>query len=203
MTTFSVQLIVAFALLSSSAIAAPPDRSTCPSISSANYYFAEKSFGEKDRFVRGWYSKHLRAMREPSLSCGTTAHVYRFTWLRTFHHPVAVRITANDSGASLVAVELNGAGGYEPGTELRRKETSIAPSELKKVQRALVDAGFSSLTATEDNSGFDGSEWIIEVLDNDQYHVISRWSPQTGVVHEIGLRFLKLAGWQFKPNETY
>jgi hypothetical protein len=59
-------------------------------------------------------------MSEPSLSCDRTgAETYRFLWLRTWGHPIAVRIAGLSTGGLISAVELDGAGGYGPGTILR------------------------------------------------------------------------------------
>jgi hypothetical protein len=52
----------------------------------------DPSKADSDNFINGWYSNHLRAMSEPILKPAQGTRTYRFTWLRTFHHPVAVRI---------------------------------------------------------------------------------------------------------------
>ena len=50
---------------------------------------------ENDFFVE-WYSKHLKAMKEPSLwklaQNDRSAIVYRFLWLPTFDRPVSIRL---------------------------------------------------------------------------------------------------------------
>src|SRR5580704_15030869 len=73
-------------------------------------YFPEIPFagpsGLNDFKVR-WYAKHLRAMREPSISAASKDEslvAYRFLWLRTFHHPIAIRLTIRrDGNASMIA----------------------------------------------------------------------------------------------------
>jgi hypothetical protein len=35
-------------------------------------------------------------------------------------------------------------------------------------------------TETRDNTGTDGSEWIIEVYKDNQYHMVVRWTPDKG-----------------------
>lgn len=54
---------------------------------------AEKIF-EIDPFneVATWYSSQLCALNEPLIFDQKSGTIYRFTWLRTFHHPVAIRI---------------------------------------------------------------------------------------------------------------
>ncbi|HZS04476.1 MAG TPA: hypothetical protein VFD58_06540 [Blastocatellia bacterium] len=72
---------------------------------------------QAEQFVVEWYSEHLKAMAEPSLLTlsGVQIECYRFLWLRSFHHPVAVRIWREGNDRFIVAKELDGAGGYEPG----------------------------------------------------------------------------------------
>ena len=73
-----------------------------------------------------WYSGQWRAAQEPSIyeaskspSAATTT--YRFTWLRTFHAPVIVRIDVDPRGRMrLTAKQLSGKGGYAPAMWLRR-----------------------------------------------------------------------------------
>ena len=58
-------------------------------------YFPDAKSGGLDDFVRGWYGKHLTVMREPSLWLARSSprESYRFTWLRTWGRPVAIRFT--------------------------------------------------------------------------------------------------------------
>jgi hypothetical protein len=94
----------------------PVDRPQCQDASSDQFFFPDGSLG------RRWYSQHLRAMSEPSLSCGRPkGEVYRFLWLRTWGRPVAVRVEAAPGDLFVAAVELDGAAG-RPGKVSRRVE---------------------------------------------------------------------------------
>jgi hypothetical protein len=55
-----------------------------------------------------WYSKHLKALQEPSLwnlSGTQKSETYRFLWLRTFHHPISVRLDVNPNGTSTLTTK--------------------------------------------------------------------------------------------------
>ena len=72
-------------------------------LDSATFYFKTKTNWQDttqnalDSFVNQWYSKTLFKMEEPVLSSYKgDKEIYRFTWLRTFHHPVAVRLEKQD-----------------------------------------------------------------------------------------------------------
>src|SRR6266481_2721376 len=77
----------------------PAMRSDCKSPDAAEFFFPKGALGQRgsqfdeDAFNREWYSKHLRSMAEPSLSCGEPrGESYRFLWLRTWGRPIAVRV---------------------------------------------------------------------------------------------------------------
>ncbi|HXB71414.1 MAG TPA: hypothetical protein VNY05_24480 [Candidatus Acidoferrales bacterium] len=67
-----------------------------------------------------WYSRHLKALHEPSLwelsLHDPKAEVYRFVWLRAFHHPIAVRLVVRTSRSGWLNSRMTtGEGGHEPG----------------------------------------------------------------------------------------
>lgn len=146
-------------------------------------------------------------MREPSLSCGpaTPDEVYRFLWLRSFHHAMAVRVSRVGEAYTLNAIVLSGAGGYEPGVPLRRVHRNLSASEWERVSQALRDLGFWTKSAEpppdEELVGMDGAQWIIEGR-RERYRVVDRWNGEDGV-RQVGLLFLDLAGIRPRENEVY
>ena len=89
--------------------------------------FAPRDTG-LDAFTRGWYESHLAAMKEPRLGAfvdSGNVEAVRFLWLRSFHHPIAVRAMRRGASYSLIAVELAGAGGYAPGAVLHRLVVAV------------------------------------------------------------------------------
>jgi hypothetical protein len=174
----------------------------CPSPNSTDYYFRGGTFRKDDSFVRGWYSKQLAAMKEPSLSCGPTQGTeFRFTWLRTFHHPIAVRVAnKGDGDAELVAVELDGAGGYDPGKELHRLSRSISAAEWLKI-KSLMEHW--ALQPDQEQRGFDGSEWLFEARTSNGYRAVAVWTPTSGAAREAGQLFLATAGITVPAKEMY
>jgi hypothetical protein len=185
-------------------------RPVCPAAEATDYFFLtgvlEPSRPDSDRFVRAWYSKHLRVMAEPSLSCGAAGanEAYRFVWLRTFHRPIAVRLSAEATVFRLVAVELTGAGGYDPGSIANRVEKMVTESDWRRLSAALARIGFWNMPSREAKLGIDGSRWVIEgVRLNSGYHVVDRWAPPEGPYRDAGLLFLTLAGFSVPDDERY
>ena len=188
------------------AYVAPP----CPSLEAAGYYFpvagSQSRTAHLDGFRRQWYSEHLRAMTQPSLSCGSGfTRAYRFLWLRTFHRPIAVLIASQDATVTMSAIELDGRGGYAPGTVTRRVDRILGLSEWAALTRTIDQVGFWRLptVSVDDTFGADGSQWIVEGRNLTTYHVVDRWTPEPGPYRDLGLLFLELAGFRPLPDETY
>jgi hypothetical protein len=115
-------------------------------------------------------------MGEPSL-LGGPQRVFRFTWLRTWGKPIAVRVEVDATGATLTATRLSGQGGYDPGSVEAHATKRLTPKELAAIEAPIDALGFEKLPTVDDARGADGEEWILERRDVDAYHVVSRWTP--------------------------
>jgi len=149
-----------------------------------------------DEFRQRWYGKHLASMNEPSLSCSRpmASEVYRFTWLRSFHEPWAIRVERTASGALLLAVETNGKGGQGAGRPTYTVSRELGNSGWNTMAACIQAADFWRLPLKDQSFGLDGAEWIFEGLRAGEYRVISRWSPGTGSFYDLGRCFMQLAG---------
>jgi len=158
-----------------------------------------------NQFRTNWYSKHLRAMKEEPLYSADDAsrESYRFLWLRTFHHPVAVRIWKCGSVRFISVKELDGAGGYEPGKLKLERKRELTSDEWHEFLRRLADACYWQLPTREDDFGFDGAQWIFEGVREGRYHVVDRWTPQSGGYRELCLYALQLSGLKVDTSELY
>ncbi len=182
----------------------------CPTNMSEMFFFPQGTFGptegrfDQDEFRRTWYSKHLRAMNEPSLSCGdTNGDSYRFLWLRTFHAPIAVRIDRTPEKSTISAVQLSGAGGYDPGSIADRTTRDLSAQNVDSLLAAFDTADFWHLPSWKTSMGADGAQWIVEARSRGQYHVVDRWSPKAGPFQDLANRFLSLARFQIPSRDAY
>jgi hypothetical protein len=149
-----------------------------------------------DAFRSAWYAKHLIAAGERPLPESTGREALRFLWLRSFHHPVVVRIDdLNRRSPRLHAVELSGRGGYGPGIPLRRLQRRLTPIDLGKVRSALATKPFSGDDPCE--VGLDGAEWVFERAGQAQYSFARRSTPRSGNLYSLGTTLLDLTGWNF------
>jgi len=212
-------LIAVFALLLPNCSGSPRQPSTalvapipadCPAPGD-DYFFPrgilDKSRPDSDLFSRHWYSEPLMRMGEPSLSCGREgdAETYRFLWLRTFHHPISVRISRSLEKVEIEAFELSGAGGYDPGIISKHISKTASVSEWQRLETALDSADFWNLPTnlSPETLGVDGAQWIVEGRRNGSYHVVDRWTPGASSYKALGLLFLQLAGFSVTGTEVY
>ncbi len=163
-------------------------------------YFPKDTFSgsweNADAFVNDWYGKHLKAMGEKSLLniSNENAEVYRFLWLRTFHHPIFVKVERGQNEVKLFTKELDGAGGYEPGKVLRINNHILTKDEWCKFLALLEKANYWKLPTENEVLGNDGAEWILEAVKGGRYHAVDRWSPKKGEYREVCIYLLKLSG---------
>jgi len=155
-------------------------------VDSNQFYFPLEVFRDtssykgREVFIDKWYSKHLFAMKEPLIySDPSPKAIYRLTWLRTFHNPVAIRIEKNGNTYQLYWKVSSGAGGYKPGKLTIDKRKVIDKSLWNKFQNQLHELQFWTLKTNEKISGNDGSQWILEGKVGKLYHVVDRWTPNT------------------------
>lgn len=170
-------------------------RPPCPLESSDHFYFPENIL--PDSFERQWYSKHLRAMKEPSLSCGVTGEreVYRVTVLPSFSNPVSVRVSRNGGHYTVRTIVLDGAGGYDPGNIMRERHRTISTDEWKRLKAAVEESDFweesTDAPTRSDVVVVDGTQWIFEGSAK-TYHVVVRHDTSMGAFDDLGELFAKL-----------
>lgn len=167
-------------------VAATQDTLALPTDSATFYFPIDSTQGKLhqerslDSFVNSWYSHMLFAMREPVLynHSGET-EIYRFTWLRSFDNPVAIRVQKQGNNVSLFAKVTNGAGGYEAGQIKLDTVFNVSEQQWRELKALVERTEFWHLPSRVDDHGKDGAEWILEGVRNKQYHWVERWSPTT------------------------
>lgn len=154
-------------------------------------------------FEVDWYGRELRGLGEPSLylrsrsAAGDARDTIRFTWLRSFHEPVAVRIeTLLDGSVTLTATQRPN-GLYGQAKDLTRTLTS---EETAALTEALATTQVLGQPASSCRSGADGSRWIVEAAGpGGRYVYINRHSPEDGPVRDFGQFLIDLTGWDVEP----
>jgi len=177
-------------------ICAIPLMTVAPSFGQA-IFFPNASLGQ-DRSYSERYAKYLEALHEPSLSelsKSQKTQTYRFLWLRSFHHPVSVRLDIKADGSSTLTTKVSsGQGGYEPGKLIQDSIRTIKKEQTDWFLGRIEEMKFWSLptegSQEENVIGVDGAEWILEGVEDSKYHLVDRWSPEKGAVRALGIIML-------------
>jgi hypothetical protein len=150
---------------------------------------------EQSPLSEEWYARHLSAMSEPSFLSlhDNEDEAYRFLWLRSFHHPVAVRVWRSGDQRFLTVKELSGAGGYEPGKLIVNRTRALTEEEWSTFTLLLEDALYWQIAERDDDMGTDGAQWIVEGVREGYYHLADCWSPDDGSYRAACLYLLKIS----------
>ncbi len=173
-------------------------------------YFPKGSLDSKgDDFKDDWYSHQLTALQEPSLfgmMKTPSWESYRFLWLRTFDHPIAIRLDLQPDGSGILTTKVaSGTGGFRPGVLAETSSRALTKVQTDAFLLRVDKLGFWSAPNPESNQGGeDGSQWIVEGVKAGHYHVVDRWTPNAGVVRELGLMLaIELAKMTIPANKIY
>jgi len=160
-----------------------------------------------DSFSNSWYSRMLFALKEPVLYNYTgNKEVYRFTWLRTFNHPISIRLEKEDSAITLIVKESNGRSGYGPGTIILDTVISLTNVQWMGFEQKIATTDFWNLpTRDTAEAGLDGAEWILESLKEGKYHIVVRWSPivTKNQFADLGRDLIRLSKLRIDSRDLY
>ena len=180
----------------------------------------------KDR--ESYYTKYLSAMKEPSLFDRGQDHptfAFRFTWLRSFHDPIAIRIWKSKDGHMMRVVRLAYQKDHRPGRISVDNTRKLKEDEWQGIEKAMnVPSLQKPLTDAEELAamiGNDGSMWIFETWANQKYQMIEFWclkeygpkhydflpDPKqirdTAALFQFSLKLIKLAELKIPAHELY
>ncbi len=160
-----------------------------------------------------YYEEQMQALKEDPIgnlrSEGVTQS-YRLVWLRTFHHPVVVRIDVLPDGTGRLYIkETSGQGGYKPGKLIKNDARKLTTQETQWFVDRMRESGFWELPSNEKQAEneivLDAATWVIEGKMGDQYHVVERYAPKcSDNVRNIGLMMLlDMAKLKLLYDEVY
>lgn len=151
-------------------------------------------------FEDEWYGKCFKRLEEPSLTTfdSKKSNVYRFTVLPTWGNAVSVRLTIKDESVEIEARRLDGQAGYEPGKLVEKKSAALSTEDIKEFKKLFDKLKFYDMETEDKNRGFDGSEWIIEALQDGKYHYVTRWSPAYDTKRRGTTDFVDVCKWIYK-----
>ena len=184
-----------------------------PSIDSITVYFQKSGLsnppqqedGYLDRFSNVWYSQILKSLDEPVLyNYKTTDEIYRFTWLRSFHLPVVIRIQKHNFNFSIIVKVLSERIDNEPDDVITNTSESIFFLRWMVFKNKLNKADFWNMPMKDTSAqGNDGAEWVMEGIQNGKYHFVDRWSARGSEFGEACKYLISISGLDIKEKDIY
>lgn len=177
---------------------------------------------EVDTSQLGWFSRDMYYLGEPILyNYPLKNEVIRFTLLRSFHPPLAIRLENEKGKYRIFMKELN--------KNIEHDATLVIDWGKSTQKDSLVKADNSDLHLTIDYTNnitgeqfesiktlitqsaikcephrvrrgcnwiTDGAQWILEIQDESGYFFMDRHSPKKQAINEVGRMMIKLAGYK-------
>jgi hypothetical protein len=165
--------------------------------------FFPVKIGDEDTSSLRNYSDALQALGEHSIFAqkyNFSKFIIRFTCLRSFDNPFSIRVEIYNNPDSYIAYlyfkKCAGISG-DNGILISDTKKKLTNNQLNELLECFHegDEFFKIPVFGEEESGCDGSSWIIEVLDmHGNYNVVERWSPDEGKIYDLGKLLIKLSG---------
>jgi len=152
-----------------------------------------------------WLEIQLSDLREDCLynnEFKKNSTIYRFTWLRSFHHPIAIRIEKSENEIMLYWKVGKGAGGYEPEGMKKSGKKKLSLNEWTDFERLVKDSNFESLPNEKYIPMFDGATWTLERKDSESFKAHHTNSPSIEI-SEACLYLLDLSNIKVKDEDKY
>ncbi|UOK41622.1 MULTISPECIES: hypothetical protein [Flavobacterium] len=160
---------------------------------------------EKSQATGSWLTDQLINLDEPklySMNSNINAIIYRFTWLRSFDHPISVRIEKIDEKYNLYWAIGKGSGGYEPKGLKSKGKRKITSNEWQTFESLLNKTNYKNLPNEEYVLMTDGATWTLEHSESDIFDAKNTNSPNKEF-ESLCLYLIKLAKIKIKTERIY
>jgi hypothetical protein len=157
-------------------------------------YFPPHTFMNDARDFRvHWFSRELHALEEKPLwpPASENERTYRITVLPALTGPESVTLNVALDGAGQIEFRSADARHQHMSAE---KPLPISPQQAIDFSSSLDRIQFLKMPTEVTQSGFDGADWIVEVVQDGKYHVVLRWCPGKTPLGELGRNLFMLAG---------
>jgi hypothetical protein len=152
-----------------------------------------------------WLETQLISLNESCLfnkDIPPNSAVYRFTWLRSFHNPIAIRIENNETGVMLYWKLGKGAGGYAPKGLKKSGKKKLSLKKWVKFESLIKNSNFDSLSNEKYTPMFDGATWTLERKKSDSFKAHDTNSPSKEFSTAC-LYLINLANFKVKKEDKY
>jgi len=166
---------------------------------------------DSESFNQNRYNDYLEAMQEPVLFRENISLAFRFLWLRSFDPPVAIRLIKSKQNSFHMVVKVtNAEDDRESGEIVIDQDSELTAEQCQPLFDKINSCHFwNRLRDKEYGQDMpyeltaDGSNWLVEGMEDGKYHAVSRNNDETPCINEIGRIFLKLSGLKIREEKIY
>lgn len=147
----------------------------------------------------------LQKINEPCLYQNNkieAQRIFRFTWLRSFHNPVCLRLEDNRGKYTLYWKLLDGAGGYDYGKLTTLKSKTLSENEWSKFLSLFEKANFEDLPNRVYYPMTDGASWTLEYKTLESFKAHDTNVPSEAI-KECCTYLLGLTNLKIKEEDIY
>ena len=160
---------------------------------------------ESSKRTAEWLDIQLSDLREDCLynnDIRPNTTIYRFTWLRSFDHPIAIRIERIEDDIVLYWKVGKGAGGYEPKGLKKSGKKKLNLKEWGEFERLIKESNFDTLPNEKYIPMTDGATWTLERKKSESFkaHNTNWPSPE---IKRACLYLLNLTNIRVKDEDIY
>lgn len=161
-----------------------------------------------DMLTNKWLTLDLINFQEPNLYQSTMDEAdktYRFTWIRSFHIPIVIRIDKKQNYFSLTCKELIDNEGYSPNEFKLNITKKISMPQWINFEYLIKKMNFEHIQTDISNNGdcTDGAVWILESKSANKYHCVYRHCEIEKNFEKACLYLLKLSDLKIKKEDIY
>ena len=141
-----------------------------------------------------WYSTQLAALGEGDIR-NNEGQTYRFSYFPSFHEQFSIRVDVDADGTGVLTFSMCDGPINAYGGELIKSATlDLSKEQVNKLIESVDKNRFWDLPTNINKLEPDGSMWIVEGVNDGNYHMVERWSPSDGEIYELGNLFIELSG---------
>ncbi|MCI3935831.1 hypothetical protein MQX03_01370 [Chryseobacterium aahli] len=131
-------------------------------------------------FRNKWYSKHLNSLNEVPLfdKKNENLKIVRYTNLGTWSNPFVYKMENRNEEIFLTYSQSDGLGGYQTGKIVKEYTKKINAEKWNRFISKSNDVNFWNIGTHDPKIVLDGEEWILEILIDGKYHLVTRNSPK-------------------------
>lgn len=127
---------------------------------------------------------------------GDTVAGYRLLWLPTFAPAVVVRVLELTDASGKVCAKISSEdAGFGVGRVAHRKEHTVKRRRMDRLRSLTSQGSLWEMLPTSEDHGLDGEDLFFEAAAPGRYHVVCRWSPDSGLIRTLGEEMMRLSGF--------